>query len=73
MQVIQRPHLRIESVLGEGDKYLPNDRGIDNKISDSSTRVKLPKQALSCGNSGRSALPSKNCITCLMLGLAAGV
>ena len=72
MQIFQQPYLRIESVLEEGVKPLLFSEGIDNKISNAPTRVKLPKQALSCGNFGRSTLSSKNCITCLMLGLVAG-
>lgn len=59
-------------MLEEGVKPLLFSKGIDNKISDASTSVKFPKQTLSCGNSGRSTLSSKNCITYLILGLATG-
>ena len=43
MQIFQQPYLRIESVLEEGVKPLLFSEGIDNKISDAPTRVKLTK------------------------------
>ena len=62
--------MRIELVLDKDTaEPLPNDEGSDNKKSCSSLPLNVPKKVLPSGNSGRLALPSKNCITCLMLGL----